>query len=173
MPLFQGERPLTPEERASDRFEHNALAHFSAQTGHLPTLTSFSVVPTNVGLFFVARPMQPHLRRADPDVWFIFDEDVDETEGWISQGIFNSEGYIAYDSEGQEPLRSYNPDTGEVVVQSRPRPQVVQGLVPVRYPVTSAKKSAYAHLLEGLADARAAKSEPKPRKTNWERLREK
>lgn len=171
MPIFAGERQMTPEERASEAFNDNALAHFQAQTRLLPTLTSFSIVPTAVGHFFCARPIEPHLRRANPDVWWIFDEDIDETEGWIERGIFNNEGYIAYDNEGLEPRRAPLPEA----VTPRTQPSVVRDSLRTRgaSPTESPKKSVYAHLLEGLADARAAKAEVKPKKTNWERLREK
>ena len=66
--------------------------------------------------YFCARPWRvilgpTQVREADPDTWFIFDdgvepgmsvmlsngqEDVDETEGWLPQAVFNAQGHIDY-----------------------------------------------------------------------------
>lgn len=107
MPLFPGERPLTPQEVASEEFTDIALSYFSEQTGLRREEAAFSVHIADAGgdvgplRYFIARPLQPVLgptqqRYPDPNRWWIFDADVDETEGWRAQGTIAESGNILF-----------------------------------------------------------------------------
>ncbi len=107
MPLFPGERPLFPAEAASSEFQHIALSHFSEQTGLRREEAAFSVHIADAGgdvgrvRYFIARPVRSVLgptqrREPDPDHWWIFDADVDESEGWRAQGTIAESGNILY-----------------------------------------------------------------------------
>lgn len=140
MPIFPGERPLTLEERSSGEFAHSALSHFQEQTRLRPEQASFSVVQVawqgqQVILNFIARPFLSVLgptqqRRPDPDRWWIFDADVDESEVWRAQAIIGGEGtLIAPDGTplggGFVVTLGRNDDEGDTLGTPAPRPRPI------------------------------------------------
>lgn len=109
MPLFPGERLMTPTERDDPHFRANALPGLDGQTGLTPgTRLHFSIVHTEANGGFDYVVVRPFLARTtvrigrddppqpNPDTWWVWDADADESECWVPQATFTPEGYIDY-----------------------------------------------------------------------------
>ena len=91
MPFFPGERLTDVSELDNPRWADNAMPTFAEQTGLAPEQAVFSIVRQTLSSrepwdYLVARPrfsVTGATPIADPNRWWVFDEDVDETEGWI------------------------------------------------------------------------------------------
>lgn len=165
MPLFPGERALSQTEVLDSRFATDAAPNLQRPNG---SEVWFGVVPTAQASFFIARLYDPHLRRPDPDHWWLFDEDVDETEGWREMATFTAEGMIAYGEDGNhvrfddEPLGATLPVANHSAVLDAVRPPAPGEVRPA--------KSVWAHLQDNLAEVQAAKSASTPQKSVWDHL---
>jgi len=108
---------MTPQEAQGEGFAHNAYPNVQGGTGLSPSQVVFSIVPTGTGPglrreynYFVARPRLDDpfglrtgaIMGGDPDRWWVFDEDIDETEGWIAQAVFTPDGFINYGGDDGE-----------------------------------------------------------------------
>ena len=135
MPFFPGERPLTMEEAASPDFGSTALSYFREQTELVPEQAAFSRLETavpNIGrvLFYIARPLRSAVgptqqRSPDPDTWWVFDADVDESEGWRLHGAIMANGLIML-PDGTECgggfVMDEDDDEGDALGAEPPRP---------------------------------------------------
>jgi hypothetical protein len=109
MPFFPGERLADVSELDNPRWADNAMPTFAEQTGLTPEQAVFSIVRQTLSSrepwdYLVARPrfsVTGATPIADPNRWWVFDEDVDETEGWIEQATFTPVGLIDYVQLGQ------------------------------------------------------------------------
>lgn len=112
MPLFPGERPMTPTEQRDADFVANAMPGLEEQTGFPRARLHLSIVHTEAqgGWDFVIA--RPHLARLtvqlgavgvhpgpNPDLWWVYDADMDESECWISQATFTDAGYINHEAD--------------------------------------------------------------------------
>jgi hypothetical protein len=78
------------------------LAHFSVVPVGVGTAAGYNMrTDTPLGGYIVARPFRTvrgprGLQVPDADRWWVFDSDVDETEGWVAQATFTPDGMIDY-----------------------------------------------------------------------------
>jgi hypothetical protein len=103
---------MTATEQEDAHFVANALPGLEEQTGFPRSRLHLSIVHTEAqgGWDFVIA--RPHLARLtvrlgevalpqpNPDTWWVYDADVDESECWISQATFLPTGYI---NHGDDP----------------------------------------------------------------------
>jgi hypothetical protein len=130
MPFFPGERATDEADTQGEEFANNArpalMQHLGPSAGLAPSEWFISVVSMVIeGLeepydYFIARPpynRRSNERRPHPDVWWVWDADVDDTEGWVSQATFTDEGLIDY-PDGHLVLRE---DEGDTIGAPPPR----------------------------------------------------
>ena len=116
---------MRADEAAEAGFAENALPNVERATGIRPANLAFSIVPVLgrgsgfsvpyevINNYIVARPLRFGSRpTADPERWWVFDLDVDETEGWIPQATFTPNGFIDYDGDEGDPPGGSDPPDG-------------------------------------------------------------
>jgi hypothetical protein len=107
--MLPGERPMTRTEMERDEeFVNNALPGVEEQTGLDRANIHFSIVHTGLhgGFdYIVARPYlartairlgENRPRQPNPDMWWVWDADMDEYTGWTAQATFGVDGYIEH-----------------------------------------------------------------------------
>jgi hypothetical protein len=114
---------MTASEEIEGDFVVNALPGLEGQTGLPRSAVHLSIVHTNWPIsgvvvfpseeggwdFVVARPYLARLtmsvwasvepREPNPDIWWIYDADLDESECWVSQATFTPEGAINHEDD--------------------------------------------------------------------------
>ncbi len=113
MPFFLGERSITAQDAVREGFGNEITVQLTAQTGRLTEEVNFSVFTVDVSGghfdYLIARPRRLFAPLSDPDIWWVYDADADESESWVAQATFTDEGFIAYPNVDGEDLHTEEP----------------------------------------------------------------
>jgi hypothetical protein len=110
MPLFPGERFISAADAVREGIGVEIITtELTAQTGRCPEQVNFSLVPVQLAgdtfQYLLARPhTSPGIQNrfeSEPDIWWVYDADLDDSRSWLAQAIFTDTGHIAYDETGE------------------------------------------------------------------------